>query len=148
VSEGATGTAETEYRQAADMRRESEFVHQDGIERRRSDAGGGDRHHIGNVLATATGFRQGRCRCFLKQGHCVFEIELIALCPAMGLAVPVDRHAGATRLDAGIVEDWHQMINIRIRAIEQDRCDRRDFRLLQQEGRYRRGYRQDSGGEF
>ena len=46
------------------------------------------------------------------------EIELVALAPAVGLEIPLHRHRGMARRDAGIVEHRHQAVDVGALAVE------------------------------
>ncbi len=76
----------------------------------------------------------------------MLEIERVAFGPAMRALVPVERHAGIAALDAGMVEDRHQPVEIGGGGLgEKVARAQRDVGLAERVGRHGRRERGEAG---
>ncbi len=133
-ADDAAGAAQAEHRQALDV-----AAHRHALDQARVEAGGGDAGGRGDddgvdIAGLEPGLFQQRGGDGLQQRDRIVDVERGAFAPAVILLVPVDGHAGIARLDAGVLEDGQQAVDVAAPA-EQMGGPGGDLFLSEAEGR-------------
>ena len=138
--------AQTEDRNAADVIAKSDLAARARFQARRCDSGGGDGHDAVDLLGHQAGFFDRGARCVDEQALGRFQIERVAVMPAVRMHVPIRGSDDVSPGNAGIVEDAGQTIEQRLVAAEcLARTDLR-FALFNDMGRYGSRKRQEAAG--
>jgi hypothetical protein len=135
-AEHTAGATETENRQALHVAAQAQPLHQQGIEARRGNAGGGDDDDRVDGFSGKSGLIETGTGDLFEQRDGVVEINAVAFLPASVLVVPFDGHAGIARLDAGIFEHRQQMLDFVAGTSKETSSPRPHVRLVQRIRRY------------
>src|SRR6516162_2191924 len=101
----AAGAAEPKDRKPAYRAPQPHPFDQQRIEARRRDPGRRDDDDAVDLAFVAAGMVEELPGRRFEQIECGREIDAVALCPAVRLIVPFDRHAGVARANSGVGKD-------------------------------------------
>ena len=142
----SAGAAEAEDGDPADVAAQPKPRRGAGVEAGSCDARRRDRHDAVDLVRGEAGFGNRRRRGFHQQILRAFEIDRIAVVPAVGLFIPFDRGDEVTFGDAGIVEHARQPVEQGGTPAERPSTNFLGRRLLDHMRRNRGGEREYAAG--